>query len=59
MTIPEEKLLDALFGGLTYEEAKYLKRLVANVKGGRITTERARELFKKRYPNSKWLPENK
>lgn len=56
---PAESLLNALFEGLTEEESKYLERLLANVTGERITLQRARELFKKRYPDSKWLPENR
>jgi len=54
----EERLLKALFDGLTEEEGKYLKLLLGRIDGkSGMTTERARELFKKRFPNSKWLLE--
>lgn len=56
---PEEQLLEAIFGGLTEEESRYLAWVFPRVCSGAISTERGRELFKKRYPNSKWLPENK
>lgn len=54
---PEEQLLDAMFGGLTEEEAKYLKWLLDRVPS-KYTPQEARERFKKRFPSSKWLPEN-
>lgn len=56
---PEEQLLKALFDGLTDEEAKYLKWLIDRVNTGKYTPFEARERFKKRFPNSKWLPENR
>ncbi len=58
MTIPEGKLSDTLFAGLTEEEAKYLSWLMDRVDTGEYTPRQARELFKWKYPNSKWLPEN-
>jgi len=52
---PEARLLDAMFGGMTEEEAKYLAWLFPRVNTGNISMERARELFHKRFPESKWL----
>ena len=51
---PEEKVLGALFGGLTEEEARYLAYLVEE-----LTPPEVMARFKKRFPSSKWLPENK
>lgn len=49
---PEEKLLDALgVDKLTDKEAKYLQWLL----GRSYTIERKRELFKAKFPNSKWI----
>lgn len=51
-TSPEERLLDALFGGLTEDEAKYLSRVMNR---SDLTVERKRELFLKRFPDTKWM----
>jgi len=56
MATREDKLLGALFDGLTAEEAKYLKWLLN--RADTYTPQEARERFKRRFPNSKWLPEN-
>jgi len=58
---PESQLLDALFGGLTEEESKYLAWLhprvcsSATTVAGTITVARARELFLKRFPKTRWM----
>lgn len=63
---PEAKLLDAMFSGITKEEAKYLKYLLPRMditgstgarmhQKGKISVERARELFLKRFPNTTWM----
>jgi hypothetical protein len=64
---PEERLLDALFGNITEEESKYLVHLlpkmettsldgsVSSHSKGKISVKRARELFLKRFPKTKWM----
>lgn len=63
---PAHDLLEALFGGMTIEESKYLAWLLPRINvtgfgGGEIhekrkfTVARARELFKAKFPNSKWI----
>ena len=51
---PGEKLLDAMFSGMTEEESKYLVYLLPRV-GKKYTAEKARELFLKKFPNTKWM----
>lgn len=49
---PEEQLLEALgLDELTEEEGRYLSRIINRP----IPTERKRELFRKKFPNQKWL----
>jgi len=49
---PEERLLEGLgVDKLTLEEAKYLKWLLPRS----IPVERQRELFRKKFPNSRWI----
>lgn len=54
MKTSEERLLGGLFGGMTEEESKYLAWLLPRV-GSSVSTERARELFHRKFPDSKWL----
>ena len=51
---PEERLLDTMFGGMTEEESKYLAYLLPRV-GKKYTPEKARELFLKKFPDTKWM----
>jgi hypothetical protein len=63
---PEEKLLHALFDNLTEQEAKYLNWLSPRInqcslsgkqyaEKGKFSVEKARELFKKKFPDTKWM----
>lgn len=52
---PEEQLLEAMFGGLTKEEAKHLSRLLKEVERGTVTVYEARTKFKSKFPDSKWI----
>ena len=51
----EAQLLDTLFGGMTEEESKYLAYLLPRVNSGKYTVEKARELFLRKFPNTKWM----
>lgn len=63
---PEDKLLYAMFDGLTVEEGKYLNYLLPRIdvnsmlglpvqNKGKLSVERARELFLKKFPNTIWM----
>jgi len=53
---PEGQLLDALSEDLTLDEARYMNNyLLPRVNSKKLTIEKARELFRKKFPDSKWM----
>src|SRR3972149_484086 len=55
---PEERFIDALrLDRLTEPEVKYPRQILGRINHRSMTPQRARELFLKKFPNTKWIIE--